>query len=65
VQQMLAELHSLRGMLGVYRMRGVSRKLIDAENGLKCGAASALAEVDRLMAELAAEINLVRTAAIA
>ncbi len=65
VQQMLAELHSLRGMLGVYRMRGVSRKLIDAENGLKCGAASALAEVDRLMAELAAEINLARTAAIA
>jgi two-component system capsular synthesis sensor histidine kinase RcsC len=64
VQQMLAELHSLRGMLGVYRMRGVSRKLIDAEERLKCGAFSALAEVDKLMIELEAEINLVRTTAI-
>jgi two-component system capsular synthesis sensor histidine kinase RcsC len=65
VQQMLAELHSLSGILAVYRMRGVSRKLIDAENGLKCGAGSALAKVDKLMAELEAEINLARTAAIA
>jgi two-component system capsular synthesis sensor histidine kinase RcsC len=64
VQQMLAELHSLRGMLGVYRMRGVSRQLIDAEERLKCGTFSALAEVDKLMIALEAEINLAHTTAI-
>jgi two-component system capsular synthesis sensor histidine kinase RcsC len=42
----------------------VSRQLIDAEERLKCGAFSALAEVDKLMIALEAEINLAHTTAI-
>lgn len=60
VQRMLSELHSLRGMLGVYRMRGVGRKLIDAEEGLRLRAFSALEEVDLLIVELEAEIERAR-----
>ena len=61
VPRMLSELHSLRGMLGVYRMRGASRKLIDAEEALKLRAFSALDKVDLLLSELEAEIDRTRS----
>ncbi|MCW0209328.1 MAG: Hpt domain-containing protein, partial [Achromobacter sp.] len=61
-QRLRAELHSLSGMLGVFRMRNMRHKLVDVETRFKQGDVDASHAVKLLLEELEAGLRRARVA---